>query len=703
MRYWWLEITLKSDMCAASGECIPGLIDMKTALEYGVPYIPGKRLKGCLRDIGSEMADSKIFSIEVLNKVFGEVGSAKPGILRVHDAHLYKIPGGILKSSDERNWMEINDYSSLSLELRMQREIKEEELEEILTRTRTRTAMEKGVAKKGSLRTMQVVPRGMIFRSCLELDGESSDKEAEEILTLCVKGLRHIGLGITRGFGEVMCELKELRDPEAKVMQPGKEDCILGAVSSNEEGELNFELELQEPVLIAGENGMYEDCTDWIPGGVLQGALAGMYIQDKGLGSKAHKDEGFRRIFLQDGVEFGFAFLKRGDNVYYPCPLSLVKEKHTQVCFHRLDASKEGIKRKEISSQIFLNGDKVYEAIPEKEIHMHHARPVDRGIGHALNDRVKQPPHTAGQFFQYAALSKGQLFAGKWKGKTTDLKELLACLERRDYKLRIGRSRGAEYGAVRFIPVKRTARGTQEDVSKRWILWAKSPLVVRDPFSGLIEPKIKHLETQMSMELDCKITIGETPILKFTRIDGYNSRWRLPAVQYPAFDQGTVMILSSDKEISKARIENQLWGDMTGKGYGYLEAVAESAWEQKSYTILEEMVEEPKKKNDSQLFQSLRNCVFHQRQLKEEIFSALKANPPMLNSTKIEQLLCIHENGSLPTFKTIEAFAQNISDNTLKEKVKRFIEPCRDKSPEYIQSYMENAKWMVRREKNGRN
>ena len=32
MKRWWLEITLKSDMCAASGDSENGLLDIKTAL-----------------------------------------------------------------------------------------------------------------------------------------------------------------------------------------------------------------------------------------------------------------------------------------------------------------------------------------------------------------------------------------------------------------------------------------------------------------------------------------------------------------------------------------------------------------------------------------------------------------------------------------------------------------------------------------------
>ena len=58
MREWNLRIELKSDFCTATGENAPGMISSKTALEYGIPKIPAKRIKGCLLESGRELADN---------------------------------------------------------------------------------------------------------------------------------------------------------------------------------------------------------------------------------------------------------------------------------------------------------------------------------------------------------------------------------------------------------------------------------------------------------------------------------------------------------------------------------------------------------------------------------------------------------------------------------------------------------------------
>ena len=37
MKKWNLKIILKSDLCTATGEDAPGIINVKTALENGIP------------------------------------------------------------------------------------------------------------------------------------------------------------------------------------------------------------------------------------------------------------------------------------------------------------------------------------------------------------------------------------------------------------------------------------------------------------------------------------------------------------------------------------------------------------------------------------------------------------------------------------------------------------------------------------------
>ena len=80
-----LKITLKSDLCAGSGFSYAGLIDSDISYDkYGVPFISGRRLKGCMKEsaymIKTDQAQIKrIFGVSGDNGSYGVIiGNAFP-------------------------------------------------------------------------------------------------------------------------------------------------------------------------------------------------------------------------------------------------------------------------------------------------------------------------------------------------------------------------------------------------------------------------------------------------------------------------------------------------------------------------------------------------------------------------------------------------------------------------------------------------
>ena len=62
-REYRLIITLKSDLCVGSGYSYAGIIDSDICYDaLGLPYIPARRLKGCLREAAEliGLSDSEI-------------------------------------------------------------------------------------------------------------------------------------------------------------------------------------------------------------------------------------------------------------------------------------------------------------------------------------------------------------------------------------------------------------------------------------------------------------------------------------------------------------------------------------------------------------------------------------------------------------------------------------------------------------------
>ena len=53
-----LYIKLLSDLCTYSGESYNSMVDTDVVYDkYGIPYIPAKRIKGCIREAALELLE----------------------------------------------------------------------------------------------------------------------------------------------------------------------------------------------------------------------------------------------------------------------------------------------------------------------------------------------------------------------------------------------------------------------------------------------------------------------------------------------------------------------------------------------------------------------------------------------------------------------------------------------------------------------
>ena len=78
-----LRITLKSDLCSASGDGFSLTIDTDVCYdESGLPVIPSRRLKGCMREA------AEYIGAENIDEIFGAAGDTNSGALRIGNAVL---------------------------------------------------------------------------------------------------------------------------------------------------------------------------------------------------------------------------------------------------------------------------------------------------------------------------------------------------------------------------------------------------------------------------------------------------------------------------------------------------------------------------------------------------------------------------------------------------------------------------------------
>ncbi len=200
-----LYIELLSDTTFGRGEGGAGTVDVEIDHDprTGFPFINGRRLKGLLVEECAELLYATASPESLVNAaaaLFGTTGStaSSEGILRVGKA---RFPDSVRHAV-------LNDIQ--------QSGIQPSEVFNALTAIRRQTAVNhaSGAPKKGSLRAMRVLVRGITLEAHLELLTE--DKAQLDIacalLAACAASLRRAGAGRNRGRGQIQVYLNSASD-----------------------------------------------------------------------------------------------------------------------------------------------------------------------------------------------------------------------------------------------------------------------------------------------------------------------------------------------------------------------------------------------------------------------------------------------------------------------------------------------------------
>ena len=94
MRYY-LNISLASDICMGNGESKGNAIDRDICTtKEGIPYIPARRIKGCLRQTAEVLREHgyHLASEKTVKKLFGDEYDAGGNIV-IDDANISNLSG----------------------------------------------------------------------------------------------------------------------------------------------------------------------------------------------------------------------------------------------------------------------------------------------------------------------------------------------------------------------------------------------------------------------------------------------------------------------------------------------------------------------------------------------------------------------------------------------------------------------------------
>ena len=252
-----IRITLHSDLCAGNGESRGNAVDTDIVLTAaGLPRIPARRLKGCLRAAAGELAALGDEAAAYTAELFGDkVG--RQGCLWVGDAALPQEAAFTAWLKQNPAWA---DHSRV---------------EQLYTDVRGQTRLKDGVADDGSLRFTRVLgqydpldkTKALVFEASVRL--ENASPEAVRLLEHCCAATRHMGTHRNRGLGNVRLAYIRGAGKPAAPQNPALPDA--GMVT------LTYHVQLKMPLTLPGCG---EQLTA-IPARSVIGCLAGAYLRQE--------------------------------------------------------------------------------------------------------------------------------------------------------------------------------------------------------------------------------------------------------------------------------------------------------------------------------------------------------------------------------------------------------------------------------------
>ena len=544
-----LIITLKSDLCVGSGYSYAGIVDSDSCYdECGLPYIPAKRIKGCIRET-LETTLYSIYSKEDIDNVFGRSGEDHSSSFVIGNAY-------------------IDDYEKIFEFLKNKKSAKKEgsaafKPQEVLERFSSvigQTKMENGVADKGSLRFTRAVNRfspidgkEMVFRASF-----SCNADDWELVSNGAKATRHIGLKRNRGLGNVKIEAVETKTE----MSP-EESHIYEENIGNGMIRLSFAVMNDQPLMLTKTAD--DESLDYIGGQQVLGVLSGRYLCEEG---NSPEDEAFKELFLSGGTVFSNLYPTDGDYKYYPAPDYLRRRKKSKkfvysVCDEIPAAEKEdpGDIPKKLKGKYVAEKDGGIGVLEvKKDVVYHHSH---RNTNETSNNQEE------GILYSVEVVRSRQIFSGTItvQEKYSALVKRLLCKE----ELYFGKSKIAQYGKCHIISQNKPIREKSSEIKagSNIVLTFLSDAVFNDDsgnptvfYDDVCDSVKKALNNSVEADVEHMISSIQT-----TMSTGYLSVWNLRRPAIPAIKAGSYLVFHVKEDIREIP---EYIGERTLEGFGQI-------------------------------------------------------------------------------------------------------------------------------------
>lgn len=524
-----LRITLRSDLCVGSGYSYAGIIDSDICYnENGIPYIPGRRIKGCLKEAG------EMIGLPQLDQLFGEAGYGRNQGILVGNAY----PEGYREQN--RELTQLKSCKSPYAEYLTQQKVLEQ-----YTRIKAQTEIEREgkTASRNSLRYIRVVnqytegscgPKPMCFLADVEFD---CDREPME---KAVKALRHIGMERNRGLGSVECRLEDICVSEnGKSMVEKRVEC-----KDTQRVCINYVIRNVQPLMLSSEYN--EQTESFVSGKSVLGALASAYLEREGTGSE---DDAFCNLFLNGKTIFTNLTMCKAETVageliyrhYEPVPLFINRLKKTKKIVN-LAGKRDGTEGDDYNPErgnqpqklngkfiTFLSDKKVAVSEPDTSLVYHHSR------------KQKSRDGKNGVLYTQEVLREDQYFSGSIMTEARYADIICRLLEEKT--LRFGKSKSAQYGRCRIVRIKEDAYTYSMSLKageKILVAFVSDGIFINETGYTVDYEQVRELLAK-SLGLSYRAdTVDETVYMQTRIISGYNTVWNLKKPSVPGIKAGSV-------------------------------------------------------------------------------------------------------------------------------------------------------------------
>lgn len=559
MADYTLKIESLSDLCVSDGGIYNSSLDLDICHDaHGFPYIPAKRIKGCLKESAQELSD---WGVSIPSGLFGSAGGFKNAAwLTLSDAVL-EDAGKFSSEIDSSNSPVYHPQNVLGLYS--------------YVRTQTSINHETGVAKRKSLRTMRVSNKNLIFIGTLhvsnpETGGFASEEEEKNILDAICANLTHMGNSRTRGLGEVKVTIEPSADERKEVTDAEKTENATV---------LSYEILLNEPVICKSIIGAESNSQDYIDGGKILGVIAGRYR------TKNHKE--VSELLNKGMLEFSNAYISSNGKRYTEVPgyVYAIKNEKSSYINKLYDQKNEAAKDRQLNSMKHTYVDmKEDGTLAKKDVALeqryHHRRPEDKSIG-----RASKNDSDNSSFYQLSSISAGQTFRGFIKGTPDQIAEVYDLLVS-DEQCRLGYGSASEYGRCTITQIRTCKEQAKKIEADEVLITLQSPAIVYNKHA-MYSADVNDLKAEIlaACGIDSKTEVEITRYVKYTNVGGYNVTWNKRKPTVIAFDKGTALVLKFREKQTFTLSDPIFLGERTIEGFGEFSVSEITAKETAEYPI----------------------------------------------------------------------------------------------------------------------